>query len=160
MGYGCLCWEPRTDKRSHFKAWSKAEYIHACFVHCQECLLCSNVYHPGPFTFISPRSSPYFSTALVWANAVSRVGLRNKIGHIAHSHKRFKQVLVIEHPCNQIGTNTCYCLLIARQDGFQRCNSELDKRLWFSDLSSELVERKQNKKTTTECVILPEADGT
>ena len=36
----------------------------------------------GPFTFIFSKSSPYSSTALVLAEAVS---LRNKIGHPVHS---------------------------------------------------------------------------
>ena len=50
---------------------------------------------PGPFTFIFSKSSPYFLTAFVLANAVFCVGLRNKINHLAHSHKRFKQVYML-----------------------------------------------------------------
>ena len=38
---------------------------------------------------------PLFSTALALANAVSRAGPRNQIGHPARSHKRFKQVPVV-----------------------------------------------------------------
>ena len=40
---------------------------------------------PGPFTLIFSKSSPYFSIALVLAEANSLVTLRNKIGHTAHS---------------------------------------------------------------------------
>ena len=36
-----------------------------------------------------------FSTGLVWANAVSRVGPRNKVGHPARRQKRLKQVPVV-----------------------------------------------------------------
>ena len=40
-------------------------------------------------------SDQYFVTAKVFADAVSRVGLPNKTGHPAQSHKRFKQVRVV-----------------------------------------------------------------
>ena len=51
-------------------------------------ILPSNV--PGLFTFIFVQTSPYFLTALVLGTAISRVGLRIKIGHSAHSHTPFK----------------------------------------------------------------------
>ena len=50
---------------SPFKAWSRSNYSHACFVHCQNYFFpCLNVYLPEPllsffFLFIS---SPYFLT--------------------------------------------------------------------------------------------------
>ena len=47
-----VCWKPRTDICSPFKAWSRSEYSHACFAHCQEFLFCLNSYLHGPFTFI------------------------------------------------------------------------------------------------------------
>ena len=60
----------------------------------RNCLPCPNFILPGPSTFIFfPKSSLYFLTVI--ANAVFRVGPRNKIGHPAHSHKRFKQVSAV-----------------------------------------------------------------
>ena len=35
------------------KSWSRSEYSHACFTHCQEFLPCPNVYLPSPFTFLA-----------------------------------------------------------------------------------------------------------
>ena len=52
-------------------------------------LACSNFDHPGPFTFFS-KSPPKFLTVLQ-ANAISPVGLRNKIGYPAD----VKQVLMV-----------------------------------------------------------------
>ena len=48
--------------------------------------------HHSPFTFIapftpSPQSSSYFSTGLVFVNAVCCVGPRDKMGHLAHPSK-------------------------------------------------------------------------
>ena len=45
------------------------------------------------FSFSSPL--PTFYLRSNWLKSVSRVGLRNKIGHPAYSHKPFKQVLVV-----------------------------------------------------------------
>ena len=80
------CWEPRADKCSPFKAWSRSEYSRVC----QKCLPCPNFYLPGPFTYIFSRSSPYLLIALVLANAVSRVGPAEENGY----------------------RNMCYCALI------------------------------------------------
>ena len=46
-----ICWEPRAEKCSPFKACSGSEYSHACFAHCQEFLPYPNFYLPDPFTF-------------------------------------------------------------------------------------------------------------
>ena len=45
-------------------------------------------------SFIFSKSSPYFLTILVLANAVY-LGLLNKIGHHAHNHKQYQQVPVV-----------------------------------------------------------------
>ena len=89
-----LVYEPRADTYSSFKAWNRSEYSHACFTHCQEFLPCPNFDLGSQFTFIlfQIRSLPF---NCVIANEVSRVGQENKTGHLAHSHKRFKQVLVV-----------------------------------------------------------------
>ena len=70
------------------------------FVWCCRLVLLSrhaqpNFYLPCPFTFIFSKFSPYSLTALVLANAASCVGLQNKIDHPAHSHKQFKQVVMV-----------------------------------------------------------------
>ena len=46
-------------------------------------------------SFIFSKSSPYFLTILVLANAIYHLGLLNKIGHHAHNHKQFQQVPVV-----------------------------------------------------------------
>ena len=53
---------PSIDQSSPSKAWSRSEYSHACFAHCQVFLHCPNFDLPGPFTFFFPlfKSSPYF----------------------------------------------------------------------------------------------------
>ena len=83
-----------TIKLSPFKAWRRSEYNHAMVTHCQEFLPCPNFDLGSQFTFIlfQIRSLPF---NCVIANEVSRVGQENKTGHLAHSHKRFKQVLVV-----------------------------------------------------------------
>ena len=60
-----------------------SEYNHACFTHYQNFVACSYFYLVGPLTVVfSPQSAPYFYfTALVLANAVACMILRNKIGH-------------------------------------------------------------------------------
>ena len=56
----------------------------------------------------SSRSSPYFLTALVFANAVSRVGLRpNKIGHPVGRDKRLKPVPELTACGISTGYKTC-----------------------------------------------------
>jgi len=67
----------------------------AFFTHCQKFLPCPNFYFPGPFDFFCFPFPPYILTASVLANAVSRLGPRNKRGQPVHSHKRFKQVAVV-----------------------------------------------------------------
>ena len=55
-----------------FKAWIQSGYSHSCFAYCQVFLPCSNFYLLGPlifFFFSLSKSCPYFSTALVLANA-------------------------------------------------------------------------------------------
>ena len=42
----------------HIKAWSRSENSHVFFAHCGERFLWPNLYLPGPFTFISSKSSP------------------------------------------------------------------------------------------------------
>ena len=45
-----LCWEPRADKCSPVKAWSRSEYSHACFACFQFFFPCSIFYLPcSPF---------------------------------------------------------------------------------------------------------------
>ena len=82
-----------TIKLSPFKAWSKSEYNHALVTHCQEFLPCPDFDLRSAFTFIFP--NPLTTFYCVIANKVSRAGQQNKIGNLAHSHKRFKQVLVV-----------------------------------------------------------------
>ena len=84
---GPLCREPRANKRS-------TRNNRACFAHCQEFRNCRIFDLPGQFTFIVSKSSLYFLTALVSANAISRVGPRNKIGHPARRHNWLMQVPV------------------------------------------------------------------
>ena len=82
---GPLWREPRANKRS-------TRNSHACFAHCQEFRNCRIFDLPGPFTFIVSESSLYFLTALVLANAISRVGPRNEKGHPARRHNWLMQV--------------------------------------------------------------------
>ena len=94
-----------TIKLSPFKAWSRSEYNHAMVAHCQEFLPCPNFDLRSQFTFIlfQIRSLPF---NCVIANEVSRVGQQNKTCHLAHSHKLFKQVLVV----SAYGINRYYSL--------------------------------------------------
>ena len=71
--------EPRDDRCSSIKPWSRSEYSQACFTHCQEFLPCPNFYLPGPFTIIFSKSCPYCLTVLVLANTASHLGHQNKI---------------------------------------------------------------------------------
>ena len=51
-GYGPSTEARGAVKLSPLKSWSRSEYIHACFTHCQHFPPCSNLYIPGPFNFI------------------------------------------------------------------------------------------------------------
>ena len=57
--------EPRADKCSTFKAWSRPKCSHAYFAYCEEFFHCPSFDLPGLFTFILFGSSPYLLTALV-----------------------------------------------------------------------------------------------
>ena len=81
-------------KGSPFKAWSRSEYSHACFTHCQGFLPWTNFYPPGPFTCIFSKTSPEFFPALAVANTGSCVGLQTKIGHPACRSRRLMQTPV------------------------------------------------------------------
>ena len=52
-------------------------------------------YLPGPFTSISPQTSPKCFHLLAVANAGSWLGPQNKIGHLAHRHRQLMQVSVL-----------------------------------------------------------------
>ena len=89
-----LCWEPRADKCFPFKAWSSSQYRHDLSTarNLLLVLISTLPIHSLVFFF---KPFPYFLTALILADTVSCVGLWNKKGHPAHSHKQFKYVPVV-----------------------------------------------------------------
>jgi len=60
---------------------------------------------PNPFISFQNLSLLFNCGSL--ASAVSRAGPRNEMGHLAHSHKRFKQVPGASAYGIQMGTKTC-----------------------------------------------------
>ena len=99
----------QTWQMSSLQSLEYVKYSQACFIHCHKCLPCLNFYLPGPFTFFF--APPYVRLTLVFllfncvlANAVFRAEPQNKIGHPAHSHKRFKQVPAASVDGIEIGT--------------------------------------------------------
>ena len=80
-------------KGSLFKALSRSEYSHACFTYCLGFLPWTNVYRPGPVTFIFP--NPLLTFSCVVANAGSSVGPQNKTGPPARFHRRLMQFSVL-----------------------------------------------------------------
>ena len=93
---------------SSLQSLEYVKYSQACFIHCQKCLPCLNFYLPGPFTFFFVPSYVSITLAFllfncVLAKAVFRADSQNETGHPAHSHKRFKQVPVVNANGTEIG---------------------------------------------------------
>ena len=77
---------------SPFKAWSSSNYSHALpRIFSLSSILSSRIF--TFFLFSLHLLSLLFNCVL--ANAVTRVGPQNEIGHPAYSHKRFKQVPIV-----------------------------------------------------------------
>ena len=107
VGYcGCrspLCWEPRADKCSPFTTWSRPDYSHACFTHCQEFLPCLiSAFHVhlvlSPLPPPPPPPPPFcfcFVQLLASANHFPRVGSRSQRGRPARRHRRVMPVPVL-----------------------------------------------------------------
>ena len=82
----------RTQSR---QTLSRSGYSHSCFPSARNLfLVLISTYPVHSASFVS-RYSLYFLTTLVLANAVFRVGPRNRIGHLADCHTRFDQISVL-----------------------------------------------------------------